>query len=47
MSKYMVVTRAESKYFRSLNEHNVTNLFMFHLEGGRAGMRVTNFFFLL
>lgn len=45
MSKYMVVTRAESKYFRSLNEHKVTNLFMCHLEGGRAGIRVTNFFF--
>ena len=40
MAKYIVVIRAESKYFRYLNEHKVTSLIMFHLEGGRARMKI-------
>lgn len=45
MTKYNVVIRAESKYFIYLIEHKVNNLFMFHLERGRAGMRVYQHFY--
>lgn len=44
MAKYIVVLRAESKYFRYLNKNKVTNLLVFHLEGGRAGMRIDQLF---
>ena len=40
MAKYIVVIRTESKYFRYINEHKVTNLLMFHLEGGKAEMKI-------
>ena len=36
MVKHIVVIRPENKYFIYLNEHKVTNLLMFHLEGERA-----------
>lgn len=44
MAKYMIVIKAKSKYFRYLNEHKVTNLFIFHMKWERAGMRVYQFF---
>lgn len=44
MAKYMVVIRAESKYFRYLNKHKVTNV---PSGRGRAGMRVCQFFLLI
>lgn len=44
MANYIIVIRAESKYFRYLNEHKVTDLFIFDVEGRRAGMKVFQIF---
>lgn len=44
MAKYIIVIIAKSKYIRYVNEHKVTDLFIIHVEGERAGMKVYQHF---
>lgn len=44
MAKYMVVIRAESKYFRYLNKHKVTNVPSGRGKGRNESLPVVFFF---
>lgn len=44
MAEYVIVIRAESKYLNDLNEHKVTDLFIFYVDWRMSGMKVFQVF---